>query len=322
MISENVQVSVVIPTYNRAPYVTMAIESALAQSYQDYEIIVVDDGSTDGTRDVLEPYRDRIRYMYQDNKGVSAARNTGIQEARGEWIAFLDSDDEWLPNKLEIQMKHIKNYPNIYLHATNMGIINLHGDNTDLFDMKGFGKVVGEFLLIDRPLVYLLRYNFAYPSAVLVKKSTLIKAGFFNQELEPHEDTDIFYRISLEGPWGVYGFPLVKKFRRDEPQKINLSDRLAGVQLDHYKIVVKILERLLLQMKMLTKGERRLTRRILSHFNFLVGLTLRAEGKKGYHSWFSKGLRANPSLKIFLKWLIFNVPFGVDFIASRLNRFQ
>ncbi|MBM2835200.1 MAG: glycosyl transferase [Candidatus Brocadiaceae bacterium] len=102
MISENVQVSVVIPTYNRAPYVIMAIESVLAQSYQDYEIIVVDDGSTDGTRDVLEPYRDRIRYMYQDNKGVSAARNTGIQESRGEWIAFLDSDDEWLPNKLEI----------------------------------------------------------------------------------------------------------------------------------------------------------------------------------------------------------------------------
>jgi len=169
MSSENAMVSVVIPTYNRAPYVTMAIESALAQSYQDYEIIVVDDGSTDGTRDVLEPYRDRIRYMYQDNKGVSAARNTGIQESRGEWIAFLDSDDEWLPNKLEIQIGYVKSYPEICLVAANMTVIKPHGDTVSLFNAKGFDKIAGEFLYIERPLIQLLRYNFAYPSTLLLK---------------------------------------------------------------------------------------------------------------------------------------------------------
>ena len=321
MSSENAMVSVVIPTYNRAPYVTMAIESALAQSYQDYEIIVVDDGSTDGTRDVLEPYRDRIRYMYQDNKGVSAARNTGIQESRGEWIAFLDSDDEWLPNKLEIQMGYIKSYPEICLLIANMTVIKPHGDTVSLFNAKGFDKIADEFLYIERPLIQLLRYNFAYPSAALVKKSTLTNAGMFDQYLSLHEDTDIFYRMALEGKWGVLGQSLARKYRRTEPLMINLSARHSDEPSYSYKVMVKILERLQCIEK-LTEYEHRMVKKHLSIYMFLVGVKLRAEGKKGYRSWFSKGLRANPSLKIFLKWLIFNVPFGVDFIASRLRRFQ
>lgn len=321
MISENVQVSVVIPTYNRASYVTMAIKSALAQSYHDYEIIVVDDGSTDGTRDVLEPYRDRIRYMYQDNEGVSAARNTGIQESRGEWIAFLDSDDEWLPNKLEIQMGHIKSYPEICLLAANMTVIKPHGDTVSLFNAKGFDKIAGEFLCIERPLIQILRHNFAYPSAVLVKKSTLINAGMFDQYLSLHEDTDIFYRMALEGKWGVLGQSLARKYRRTEPLMINLSDRHSDEPSYSYKVMVKILERLQCIEK-LTEYEHHMVKKHLSIYMFMVGVKLRAEGRKGYRSWFYKGLRANPSLKTFLKWLIFNVPFGVDFIASRLRRFQ
>ena len=166
-----------------------------------------------------------------------------------------------------------------------------------------------------------MQYNFAYPSAVLVKKSTLIKAGMFDQYLSLHEDTDIFYRIALEGKWGVLGQSLARKFRRTEPLMINLSDRHSDEQSYSYKIMVKIVEHLQCREK-LTEYEHRMVKKQISIYMFMVGVKLRAEGKKGYRFWFSKGLRANPSLKIFLKWLIFNVPFGVDFIASRLNRFQ
>ena len=88
-------ISVIIPTYTREKFVTKAIDSVLKQSFRDYEIIVIDDGSTDNTREILKAYANKIKYIYQENSGVSSARNVGIQAARGLWISFLDSDDEW-----------------------------------------------------------------------------------------------------------------------------------------------------------------------------------------------------------------------------------
>src|SRR5262245_9212309 len=98
-------VSVIIPTFNRSKLVVNAIESVLCQTYRDYEIIVVDDGSTDNTAEALTPYMDRTRYVFQANLGTSAAKNTGLRLARGKWISILDSDDFWLPTKLEAQLK-------------------------------------------------------------------------------------------------------------------------------------------------------------------------------------------------------------------------
>jgi glycosyltransferase involved in cell wall biosynthesis len=108
-----VKVSVIIPTYNREHLVSEAISSVLAQDIEGciLEIIVVDDGSTDKTREVLKAFGDKIRYIYQENKGAGAARNRGIDEATGEWIAFLDSDDRWLPNKLSLQFKVLGAFP-------------------------------------------------------------------------------------------------------------------------------------------------------------------------------------------------------------------
>src|SRR6516165_447182 len=106
-------VSVVIPTYNYRHFVTDAVASALEQTYQPVEVLVVDDGSRDDTRARLTPYLDRIRYIYQENQGLSAARNTGIRAAKGVWIALLDSDDAWHPRKLETQMEFIRQHPDI-----------------------------------------------------------------------------------------------------------------------------------------------------------------------------------------------------------------
>jgi glycosyltransferase involved in cell wall biosynthesis len=112
--------SVVIPTFNRAKFVVKAVESVLHQVLKAKEIIVVDDGSVDQTRAVLEPYRDKIHYIFQQNSGASAARNTGIRAANGAWLAFLDSDDEWTPEYLLKQVQWATQAPTeICMQSTN-----------------------------------------------------------------------------------------------------------------------------------------------------------------------------------------------------------
>src|SRR5208283_2367398 len=101
-------VSVVIPTYNCGRYICETVESALGQTYSPVEIIVVDDGSTDDTRERLTTYGDRVRYIYQQNTGPAVARNRGVQDAQGDWIAFLDADDLWLPYRLELQVELLR----------------------------------------------------------------------------------------------------------------------------------------------------------------------------------------------------------------------
>jgi glycosyltransferase involved in cell wall biosynthesis len=120
-------VSVLIPSYNRAYIVASAIESVLAQTYPSVELVVVDDGSTDDTRTVVERYPN-TRYIYQDNAGLAAARNTGLQAARGEFIAFLDSDDTWLPWKLAAQVAMMRRFPELVLTWTDMTAVNSAGE--------------------------------------------------------------------------------------------------------------------------------------------------------------------------------------------------
>jgi glycosyltransferase involved in cell wall biosynthesis len=107
------KVSVVIPTYNRAKLVLDSIDSVLEQTFRDFELIVVDDGSTDDTRETLQMYGDRIQYIHKKNGGVSDALNCGIHHAKGDWIGILGSDDTWLPNKLEVQMQDIAANPEL-----------------------------------------------------------------------------------------------------------------------------------------------------------------------------------------------------------------
>jgi glycosyltransferase involved in cell wall biosynthesis len=107
-LQQDVQITAIVPTYNREGTIRRAVDSVFAQTYPAVEIIVVDDGSQDGTRDRLRPYLERIRYIYQQNGGVAAARNRGAGDARSEWIAFLDSDDCWLPGHLETMAAAIR----------------------------------------------------------------------------------------------------------------------------------------------------------------------------------------------------------------------
>ena len=106
-------ISVVIPAFNAGRFIKRTIDSVLAQTYRDYELIVVDDGSTDNTGEVVKSYGDKVRYIYQENAGDGPARNAGIKVAKGEWIAFLDHDDEWLPEKLQLQMELLNRNPDL-----------------------------------------------------------------------------------------------------------------------------------------------------------------------------------------------------------------
>ena len=112
-------VSVIIPTFNRKNFVPKAIESVLKQSYKKYEIIIVDDGSGDGTQDYVGSNFPMVRLISQSNRGVSAARNTGILHSKGDWIAFLDSDDQWLPKKLEYQINTVSGHKDYLVCHTN-----------------------------------------------------------------------------------------------------------------------------------------------------------------------------------------------------------
>jgi glycosyltransferase involved in cell wall biosynthesis len=120
-------VTAAIPTYNRARYLAEAIESAVAQTYPDVEIVVVDDGSTDDTPAVVEPYRDRIRYVRQENAGRSAARNRCILETRGRYLSFLDSDDRWLPDKLALQVPVLEERPDVGMVHGHVDVIDADG---------------------------------------------------------------------------------------------------------------------------------------------------------------------------------------------------
>lgn len=182
-------VSAVIPTFNYGRFVTEAVESVLAQTYGPIEVIVVDDGSTDDTRERLAPYMDRIRYIYQPNQGLSAARNTGIRAARGRWIGLLDSDDLWHPQLVETQLRYLAADPEVDLIATtSLGTLRFDGwppiDETTPCEVQ---VVSGTKAMV--------RTRFG-ASGVLVRRACFEAVGYFDTELRSAEDREMWIRIA------------------------------------------------------------------------------------------------------------------------------
>lgn len=299
-----VMVTVVIPTYNRARFVTRAVESVLAQTYADYEIIVVDDGSTDDTKEALRPYEGCIRSIYQENAGVSAARNTGISAALGEWIAFLDSDDEWLPEKLAVQMDCVSMHPEIVAHVTNAKIILSEGEPPlDLFTVQGrpgYGLVEP---VIERPLADLLTRQFFTPS-LLVRRQTVLDLGGFDVTMPIYEDSDLMRRLAMEGPWGVSNRCLVLAFRRDEPLEMNLSRQQRECTIRTYQSLVRSGTSLKADRR-LHREERRLVNTSLSAAHFDLGIAhLKAGDRRAGIENIRQSFWDNPSPKSFVKYAL------------------
>lgn len=181
------KVSVIIPTYNRAPFITQALESVFAQTFKDFEIIVVDDGSTDNTQEVLKKFDGRIISILQENQGISPTRNRGIKLALGQYIAFLDSDDFWTPEKLEDQVKVLYANPKVGIVYSRMPIINAQGVKIGMKPSGVSGRNFRELLEVwgDLPT-----------STVMVRRECFDKAGFFDPELQTGEDIELWIRIA------------------------------------------------------------------------------------------------------------------------------
>lgn len=217
----NPLVSVIIPTYNRGWIIKEAVDSVLAQDYRDFELIVVDDGSTDNTSEVLDAYRGTIKVFRQENKGVSAARNRGIAEASGRFIAFLDSDDLWLPQKLSRQVEFFNTTPDALICQTEEVWIR---SGVRVNPKKRHQKPSG---MIFEPSLALCLVS---PSAVMIRRSLLEIVGNFDETLPACEDYDLWLRISCRFPVYRIDTPLIIKRGGHEDQ---LS---ASFGLDRFRI--------------------------------------------------------------------------------------
>jgi len=201
-------VSAVIPTYNRASVVTEAIDSILQQTYSRVEVIVVDDGSTDETREVLSKYGDRITVIYQENSGPSAARNRGIAAAKGEFIGFLDSDDVWLPTKLEKQVALLNRCGESVPCCLCNIMMNWSDGPRSSFDIAWLRSDEPDGIWTNVSEVVATRFVLSN-QGILIRSSALRQLGGFDEGLRYLEDHDLTMRLSLLGPWGVIREPLV-----------------------------------------------------------------------------------------------------------------
>jgi len=203
------KVSVIIPVYNGANYIKDALESVFSQTYKDYEIIVVNDGSTDDSEIILKPYMDTITYIYQENKGSAEARNTGIRKAKGEYISFLDADDIWLPQKLEKQLKFLLSNPKYKMvfcdikHSVRGSIIH----NSYLHERK--------YRYVSSGKIYrnLLRECFIFTPTVFVSRECFREVGLFNEKYRICEDYEMWLRIAKKYQIGFLDEPLVERRR-------------------------------------------------------------------------------------------------------------
>jgi glycosyltransferase involved in cell wall biosynthesis len=193
-------VSVIIPTYNRADTLSRAIESVLNQTYSNLELIIVDDGSSDNATELLSKEKNkdkRIKYIrFSENKGVAAARNAGIKESRGDYIAFLDSDDQWLPDKLKLSLEVFKNNSdlNIGLVYTN-GWKFENGQKSSVFKTpKLSGNVYGNKQR--KKNIFPTKVVSPWPSFWMLPKDVVSKVGFFDEAMRNWEDVDFFVRVA------------------------------------------------------------------------------------------------------------------------------
>lgn len=223
-------VSVIIPAYNRAFIIGQTIDSVLQQTYGNYEIIVVDDGSTDNTYEALKPYWDKIRYEYKENGGIASARNRGLELAQGEYIAFLDSDDFWKPEKLEKQMQCFANQPEYGLVATRC-VTNTVDRDFNTIEVNKIRRS-GKSGWIYKDLFF---RNFIRTSSVVIKNECFQKVGRFDEGLPRCEEIDMWLRISKKYPVGFINDILTIYTRR--PKEIR-HDNIEG-----RKIWVRVLEK-------------------------------------------------------------------------------
>jgi glycosyltransferase involved in cell wall biosynthesis len=223
-------VSVVIPTFNRIGFLRQAIESVLGQTFRDFELIVVDDGSNDSTPETIENEYPEVRLVRQSRRGVSAARNRGVREAGGTWIAFLDSDDSWLPRKLERQLDRLNREKGYRICYTDEIWIR---NGVRVNPGKRHRKFSGDLFWPSLPLCIVS------PSSVMVEKTLFEEMGGFDESLPVCEDYDLWLRIAVREPFLFLAERLIVK-RNGHPGQ--LSQTTWGMDRFRIRALEKLLE--------------------------------------------------------------------------------
>ena len=279
--SNSPRISVIIPTHNRAHLIGRSIQSVLNQTYQDFEIIVVDDGSIDNTKEVIREFQrkdKRIRYIKHDeNKGGSAARNTGIRESKGKYIAFQDSDDEWLPEKLEKQIEVFKRQP------AEVGIIY-----SDMWRITGNKKkyfyspkiMPKDKIIYEQALDYGIS-NIGIQTS-LIKKEVFDKAGMFDEKFPRFIDLEFFIRLSKYYYFFHIKEPLVNYFDADKGISSNTKALITARKL----ILEKYFEDIKKDKKVLANH----------YLGLCTILCVNKEIEEG-ESYFVKALKTCPNIK-------------------------
>ena len=247
-------VSAIIPTYNRAEFVVEAVDSVLNQTYEDIETIVIDDGSTDNTREVLKEYGERITYVYQKRAERSKARNEGFRHSMGNYVAFLDSDDAWASEKIKQQVQVLNENPEVGIVYTDVQFIDTSGN-----------PYIGE-LCWDTPqrqVLYedLMTHNVITGSlsSVIISRNALDRVGLFDESMNICEDLDLYRRIARHYGFFKIDVPLVKVRIHEDNTQRNLAAMAKGweatiskisrdtpQQFDYYKYeaIIKILSQI------------------------------------------------------------------------------
>jgi glycosyltransferase involved in cell wall biosynthesis len=316
-------ISVVIPTFNRARQVQAALRSVLEQTYPEFEIIIVDDGSTDGTGEVLQRLigeegqnGTRVRYFFRPNQGQSAARNVGIEEARGEWVAFLDSDDIWFPEKLEWQLRALEQFKGkCSACITDARLVDNLGMDTSAF--RKSGRPFEESLGIDFGAVRnLVQYRDPYwLSTLLVRTEVVKQLECFDSQLGYAEDHDFFFRLSLVTPFCYVNRPLSSLDRSRSPEGSNcrpwdeVEVRLRGSQTMFEKW-------LKLETKLPPDVLKAVTRGLRHLYSAWANWYLEHERYDEARQAVRMAMRYEPTTKLAIKWALTRVAPG---FAKRIS---
>lgn len=215
-------ISVIIPTYNCEKYIGEAIDSVLHQTCLDYEVIVIDDGSTDATRSIIESRYQTVRYFYVENKGVASARNYGIAKAKGNLIAFLDADDIWLPEKLEKQKELFDRNQALGMVFTENSFFYEHGIIANKLNKR-------ESLMRGDIVRNIFLHSYVVTSTVMVRRSIFDVVGLFDEELLVAEDDNMWMRIGIEYGIALLDEPLVRYRKTTGSLSSDLSAVSVGV---------------------------------------------------------------------------------------------
>jgi glycosyltransferase involved in cell wall biosynthesis len=271
-----IKISAIIPTFNRAEVLPRAIDSIINQTISCHEIIVIDDGSTDKTFEILKEYIENKQIVYKktENKGVSAARNDAIKLASGDWISFLDSDDEWLPIKNEKQLEILKLENTNLIHGEEIWIRNGKRVNPK-FKHKKTGGMIFEKCL---PLCLIS------PSATMIKKSILQEFGGFDESFIVCEDYDLWLKITLRNPVSFVETPVINKYGGHEDQ---LSMKFKAM--DYYRI--KSMQRILITELLSAKQQELIKKEIICKGEILLNGYQKHNNMQNYkevEAWMSK----------------------------------